>query len=155
MLKGDWVILDNNEHVLPQSDIDNSSNSDTDDSSNSETDINCQSPKNIHIEIKSPKKTIDVTNENNSGYGSTIEIDNNSGYGNEFDIENNSGYGNENNSVYGNENNSVYGSNIDTDNDHDKHNRKKSRKLMAYIFLTGCLYITFIVSLPTICNYLS
>jgi hypothetical protein len=109
MLKGDWIILDNNENVLSQSDT-GSTNSDSDTEG---------SPKNIRIEIESPKKTIYGTNETNSDM-ETID----------------------------------YSSNGDDENN-DDHNHKKSRKIMACIFLTGCLYITFVVSLPTIYNYFS
>ena len=48
-----------------------------------------------------------------------------------------------------------YESDSDNYRKNDDDNRNKSRKIMAYIFVTGCLYITFIVTMPNIYTYFS
>ena len=40
-------------------------------------------------------------------------------------------------------------------NNSNDDNQDKSRKIMRYMFLTSCLYVTFIIALPNIMDYFS
>ena len=63
-----------------------------------------------------------------------------------------------NSPVHKYENDNIYSFEInhsDDDNNSNDDNQDKSRKIMRYMFLTSCLYVTFIIALPNIMDYFS